>query len=84
MTFIAGFTILGRILAVNGLGQNTGTCGFTHTSWTAKQKRMGQLMVFDGIFKSSGDMSLSYNSIKGLWPVFSCRYNEFFHNTGAI
>jgi hypothetical protein len=41
---------------------------------------MSQLVIADGIFQGCGNMRLPNNSLKGLWPVLSGRYNEFVHN----
>src|SRR5574343_1416323 len=44
-TGITSFAFSRRIGTVDGLGQNSGTSGFTHSSWTTKQKSMCQLLI---------------------------------------
>ena len=54
--FVACFGIGCRVQTVDRFGEDTGASGFTHTTWTAKQIRMGQLTATDGIFQCRGNM----------------------------
>ncbi len=85
-TFIAGLDIFRNIFAVDGLGQDPGACGFPDPPRPTKQKGLGQVLIADGILQSVGNRRLPHNSIKSLWPVFSCRNNKVLHqvNIGII
>jgi hypothetical protein len=71
MTLITGFSVIARILAIDGLGEYPGAGGLTHSPWAAKQEGMRQLLVLNGIFKGSGNMALTHHGGKILGPVFS-------------
>eukprot|EP00388_Colpodella_angusta_P022862 GDKJ01058438.1.p2 GENE.GDKJ01058438.1~~GDKJ01058438.1.p2 ORF type:complete len:236 (-),score=-10.76 GDKJ01058438.1:489-1196(-) len=70
-TGTAGFYISRRVFAIDGLCQYTGAGSFTHTTRTAKQIRMRQMIVANGIFERSGNVLLPHNRIKGLRAVFT-------------
>jgi hypothetical protein len=84
LAFITGFPFFGWLFTIDGLGQDTGTGGFTHPSRSAKQKGMCQLLVYDRIAKRCGNMRLPHNGVKSLGPVFSCRYDEFVHEWSIV
>jgi hypothetical protein len=50
MAFITCFTIGLEVFAINGFGENSGTGGFSNTSWPAKKKGMGKSILPDSIF----------------------------------
>jgi hypothetical protein len=79
MAFVTGFSVRAYVLAVDGLGEYTGTGRLADTSGTAEQKGMRQLIVPDGIFEGGSDMRLPHYGGKTLRPVFSCRNNKFVH-----
>ncbi len=68
---ITGFTIGCAVFAVDGLCQDAGAGGFTHSPRTTKQEGMGQLVVIDGILQRGGDMGLPHHGGKILRTVFS-------------
>jgi hypothetical protein len=80
---IAGLRIGCTVFAIDSLGQYPGTGSFAHATGTTKQECMRQLILADRIFKGCGNMLLAYYRVECLWPVFPCRYNEFFH-TNAV
>jgi hypothetical protein len=80
---IAGFRIGRTVFAIDGLCQYPGTGGFAHATGTTKQECMRQLILADRIFEGGGNMLLAYYRVECLWPVFPCRYYEFFH-TNAV
>ncbi len=49
MAFIAGFSIGLNILAIDCFCQNSCTGSFAHTSRTAKEERMRELLVLYGV-----------------------------------
>jgi hypothetical protein len=71
VTHVAGFAIGPYIFAVDRFRQDTGTGGFAYAPRTTEQEGMRQLLVLDSILQGGSDMSLTYNSIESLWPVFS-------------
>jgi hypothetical protein len=72
------------LAAVDGFRQDTGTGSFTHTSWTAEQEGMRQLLLPDGIFQGGSNVCLTYNRRKILWPVFAGGNDEILHIRVAI
>jgi hypothetical protein len=76
---IAGFKIGGRVGAVDGFCQDARTGGLSDTTGACKQKRLRQLVVFNGTFQGSCNRILTNYRLKGSGAVFSCRYNEIFH-----
>lgn len=56
MTLITRFPIRLQVFTVDCFGQYTGTGCFTHTSRTAEQEGMCQLVVTDRIFKGGSNM----------------------------
>ena len=68
-----------QVLAVDGFGQDTRAGSFTHTTRTTEQKRLRQLVIFDGVFKRIGNMLLTYNGFESCRAVFACRNNEIIH-----
>jgi hypothetical protein len=44
------FTIGLQVLAVDGFSQDACAGSFTHTTRTTEQKRLRQLVIFDGVF----------------------------------
>jgi len=59
------------MLAVDGLGENTGAGGFTHTAGATEQVCVGKVLVFNGILQRGGDVLLTNNGVEGLGAVFS-------------
>lgn len=78
-TNITSFTIRSDIFTVNGFCHDTGTGCFSHAAWTAKQKGLRQMVVFDGVFKGYHHLILPYHIIPGSGPVFPCRYYKTLH-----
>ena len=70
-TLVTGFGIGRQVAAIDGLGKNAGTGGFSHTPWTTKQVRMGQLLASDGILQGTGNGILCNYGTKCVGPVFS-------------
>ena len=60
-----------RPILVDLFGQNTGTGGFAHTSWTAEQQGLGQMVVLDGIEQGIGNGRLAHNILECLGSIFS-------------
>jgi hypothetical protein len=50
ITLVTGFTIFRSMLAIDGFCQYPCTGSLADPSWTAKQKGMRQLVMFDRIF----------------------------------
>src|SRR5574343_1752196 len=69
-TGITSFALSCWVGTVDGLGQASGTGGFTHSSWTTKQKSMCQLLIANGILYCGGNMLLPHKCIKVLRTVF--------------
>jgi len=79
LAFVAGLEVLGRVEAVDGLGQDTGAGRFAHATRTAKQEGLRQGVVADGVLQGIGDGALAHDSVEGNRPVFSSGYDEIFH-----
>jgi hypothetical protein len=69
--FVACFTILPQVFAVDGFRKNPCACCFAYTPWAAKQECMSQVMLLDGVFQCGGDMGLPHYRGKMLRSVFS-------------
>jgi hypothetical protein len=68
------------VLTVDGFCKNSGTGRLSHTSWSAEEIGMRQFSTLHRIFQRGGQSSLSNDGIEGVWTVFTCRDNIFFHN----
>ena len=76
----AGFTIGLQVFAIDGFGQDTRTGSFAHAARPAEQKRLRQLVIFDGVFERICNMLLTYNTFESCRAVFACRNNEIIHS----
>lgn len=79
LTRIACLTFCRGIQTVDGLGEDTGTGGFTYSARTAKQVSVCQFLAGNGIFKGSSQCALSDHRIESGGTVFACRYNIVLH-----
>ena len=78
--FVTGFPVGSRIQAIDRLGKDTGTRGLTHSTGTAKEVGMSQLVTLYCIFKCSCQGFLSHHATKSRRTVFPCRYNIIIHS----
>ena len=69
---VAGLHVLCGMQAVDGLRHDTGTGGLAYASGTAKQERLCECVVADGILQCRGDGLLPDYGVKGRRPVFPC------------
>ena len=69
----------GAVAFVDLTGKDSCACGFTDSSGTAEQQRLGQLVFFNSVFERICNMRLPHDSIELLGAVFSCRNDEIFH-----
>ena len=58
LAFAAGISVALRVQAVNGLGKNPGTSGFTYSTRPAEEIGMSQLARGNGIFQCCGERAL--------------------------
>jgi hypothetical protein len=79
VTYVTRFSVCGLIYTIDRFRQDPGTGCFTHSTRTAKQKRMCKLLVFDRIFQCGCDMALAHYGIKSLGPVLTRRNNKLLH-----
>src|SRR5262245_56025058 len=56
---------------VEALGKNSGDGGFAGAAWPAKQVRVGNAFLFDGVGQRSSNVFLSDDILKALRPIFS-------------
>jgi hypothetical protein len=70
-TFIARLSVFARVLAVDGLGQNTSTSGLSYSTWSAEQKGVRQAVHLKGILKRVRDMALAYDLVEAAGAIFS-------------
>ena len=70
-TGIAWLCICRNLLAIDSLGQDPGTRGFTDALGATKQESMGYLFIFDSMLQRSRDMWLSYYMAKSSRTIFS-------------
>jgi len=78
-TLVASLTVFTGMLAVDGLGENTGTGCLAHTTWTTEKVGVSELSALHGILQSRGQSTLSYYGVEAHRTVLSCRNNVFFH-----
>ena len=78
LTRIAGLAVCCGVLAVDGLGEDTGTGGLSHTTRTAEEIGVSQFSALHGILQCGGESRLSDNRVEGDGAVLSCR-NDIFH-----
>ena len=78
LTLVAGLAIYCGVLAVDGLGEDTGTGGLSHTTRTAEEIGVSQFSALHGILQCGGESRLSDNRVEGDGAVLSCR-NDIFH-----
>jgi len=69
-----------RIQAINCFGKDAGTGGLPHTTWSAEEIGMRQLIAGNGIFERGGECFLPHDGAKGGRPVFSRRNNKSIHD----
>jgi hypothetical protein len=50
LTGVAGFSFPGFVFAIDGFSQYPGTGSFAHSTRSAKQKSMSQLIMADSVF----------------------------------
>src|SRR5262249_34589281 len=77
---VAGLSIGGAVLAIDGFGEDPGAGGLAYPPGSAKKEGMGQLVVADGVFEGRGDMGLTHYGRKILGSVFSGRNDKFIHS----
>ena len=80
MAGVTGFPFLCLVLTINRLGKDPRTGSLAHTPRTAKQEGMRQLVIANRIFQRSGNMRLTHDCIKSLWPVLSGGNNKLIHS----
>ena len=80
VAYTASLAIGLQVLAVNGFGQDTRTGSFAHTTRTAEQKCLRQLVILNCVFKRIGNMLLTYNTFKRNRAVFASRNNKILHS----
>ena len=85
-TRVALVTRLGThwVLAVDRLGEDSCTGGFTHSARTAEEVGVSQLTTLDGILQCRGDMILSHHACKGGRAILSSRYYKLLHNRDKV
>ena len=76
---IACLPIRGHVLAIDGLGQDSGAGRLAYTPRPAKQEGVRQLLVLDGILQGSSDMCLTHDRREILRAIFSGRNDKFIH-----
>ena len=69
-----------QIFAINGFGEDARAGSFAYATRPAEQKRLRQLVIFDGVFERVGDMLLSDNTFESCRAVFACRNNKIIHS----
>ena len=78
--FVTGFPVGSRIQTIDRLGKDTGTRSLAHSTGTAKEVGMSQLVTLYCILKCSCQGLLSYHTTKSRRTVFPCRYNIIIHS----
>ena len=78
LTRIAGLAVYCGALAVDGLGEDTGTGGLSHATRAAEEIGVSQFSALHGILQRGGESRLSDNRVEGDGAVLSCR-NDIFH-----
>ena len=71
MANTTSFSIGRQVFAINGFGKYSCTSGFSNPAWTAEQKCLRQLIIFNGIFQCIGNMLLTNNGLEGCRAVFA-------------
>lgn len=79
ITNVTRFTFRCDIFTIYGFCHDAGTGCFTHTTRSAKQKGLRQMVVLDSVFKGYHHLILPYHIIPGSGPVFPCRYYKTLH-----
>ena len=72
LTLVAGLACCRGILAVDGLGEDTGTGGLSYTTRSAEEVGMRQFSALHGILQSGGECRLTNNGVEGRWTVLTC------------
>src|SRR5690606_4682619 len=83
-TFVTCFKVWPQVFTVYRLSKDSGTGCLSHTTGTAKQICMRQLLIFYSILKGLGNILLTLYRTKGAWSVFSCRYNVFHRHKSIL
>ena len=78
--FVTGFPVGSRIQTIDRLGKDTGARSLTHSTGTAKEIGMSQLVTLYCIFECSCQGLLAYHTTKSRRTVFPCRYNIIIHS----
>lgn len=65
--------------AVDESRNDAGAGCFAHAAGTAKQERLRQLIVVDGIFQGGGNVLLSNHLVEPSRAIFPCRYDKILH-----
>ena len=68
------------MLAVEGLGEDTGARGFTHATRSTEEEGLRHLVVADGVFESRRDGLLPHHRVESRGSVLTCRDDEIIHN----
>ena len=79
LALVAGFPLSRRVHAVDSLCKDSGTCGFSHSSWSAEEIGMSEFSAFHCVFQRSGESSLPHYGIERCGSVLSCRNDIFIH-----
>jgi hypothetical protein len=67
------------MLAVDGLGKDTGTGGFAHAAGSTKEIGVRELLSGDGLLERGGDNTLPHNAIEMGGPILTGRDDEITH-----
>ena len=79
LTMVTCLSIASDAKAIDRFGKYPCTGGLPNAARSTEKICMTQLIVRDGICKGCGGRLLSYDIIKVIRSVFSCRNNEVFH-----
>ena len=78
--FVTGFPVGSRIQTIDRLGKDTGTRSLAHSTGTAKEVGMSQLVTLYCILKCSCQGLLAYHTTKSRRTVFPCRNYIIIHS----
>lgn len=65
--------------AVDQTRNDPGAGRLSHAAGTAKQERLRQLIVVDGIFERGGNVLLPNHLVEPSRAIFPCRYDKILH-----
>lgn len=71
LTLVAGLAIGVKVLAVDRLGKDAGTCCLAYATRAAEQISMRQLVIPDRILQGGGQTFLTYHRVESHRTVFS-------------